>query len=81
MDCYIVRVYRHIAGRNGQSDEIAGLVESVGERDSGKPFSTYSGLVEAIRDSFKIHATNDDMPEKSAAGDFRVVRSVRRNCE
>ncbi|NNJ93730.1 MAG: hypothetical protein HKP57_03190 [Halobacteria archaeon] len=81
MDCYIVRIYRHIAGRNGQSDEIAGLVENVGERDSGKPFSTYSGLVEAIRDSYKIHATNDDMPEKSAASDLRMVRPVRGNYE
>ncbi|MDH5515443.1 MAG: hypothetical protein OEY45_09810 [Gammaproteobacteria bacterium] len=58
MDCYIVRVYRHVTHKNGQDDEIAGLVERVGNQDNGKPFSTYKGLLEAIRDSFK-HAPED----------------------
>ena len=79
MDCYIVRVYRHIAGTNGQSDEIAGLVESVGAQDNGKPFTTYNGLVEAIRESFKTHDTRSDAPVGIAAGDKRTVRPVRGN--
>jgi len=52
MDCYIVRVYRHITHQNGQADEIAGLVELVGDEARSKPFSTYMGLVEAIREDF-----------------------------
>ena len=77
MDCYIVRVYRHITRKDGQDDEIAGLVERVGNQDNGKPFSTYKGLLEAIRDSFE--PTSDDARGmESPPGDaLRTVKSVR----
>ena len=74
MDCYIVRVYRHIAGRNGQPDEIAGLVENVGRQETGKPFSTYVGLVEAIRTSFLIQSNKQGLEGEHPAGDIRTVR-------
>lgn len=59
MDCYIVRVYRHITHKDGQNDEIAGLVERVGKQDSGKPFSTYSGLIDAMRDGTQAASTDN----------------------
>lgn len=49
MDCFIVRVYRHITKGNGEADEIAGLVERVGQRDSSRSFSSYQSLVSALR--------------------------------
>jgi hypothetical protein len=50
MDCYIIRVYRHISGDDGEQDEIAGLVEPVGKRGSSKPFNSYKSMVRALRD-------------------------------
>lgn len=77
MDCYIVRVYRHIARKNGQADEIAGLVEHVGEQDNGKPFSTYSGLVEAIRETFESSPAADVDAEFHPGDHVTLVKSVR----
>ena len=77
MDCYIVRVYRHVTHKNGQDDEIAGLVERVGNQDNGKPFSTYKGLLDAIRDSFK-HAPEDAHGLDDRPGvELRMVKPVR----
>ncbi|MDH5514971.1 MAG: hypothetical protein OEY45_07405 [Gammaproteobacteria bacterium] len=77
MDCYIVRVYRHVTHKNGQDDEIAGLVERVGNQDNGKPFSTYKGLLDAIRDSFK-HAPGDaPVLDDRPSEELRVVKPVR----
>ena len=57
MDCYIVRVYRHITRNDGEAGEIAGLVERVGNDDNGKPFSTYNGLVDALRSAYQADDT------------------------
>ena len=77
MDCYIVRVYRHVTRKNGQDDEIAGLVERVGNQDNGKPFSTYKGLLEAIRSSFD--PATDDAPglEDQTDDGLRMTKPVR----
>jgi len=77
MDCYIVRVYRHVKRKNGQDDEIAGLVERVGNQDNGKPFSTYKGLLEAIRSSFD--PAPDDVPglEDHTDDSLRMIKPVR----
>lgn len=78
MDCYIVRVYRHVTRKNGQDDEIAGLVERVGNQDNGKPFSTYKGLLEAIRSSFEPSPNEDAAGIEGPSGDaLRSVKSVR----
>ena len=77
MDCYIVRVYRHITRKNGQHDEIAGLVERVGNQDNGKPFSTYKGLLEAIRDSIEPEPDNDSGMENSPGDGLSMIKSVR----
>ena len=77
MDCYIVRVYRHITRMNGQDDEIAGLVEHVGNQDNGKPFSTYKGLLEAIRDSFESAPENAPGMESPPGDALRTIKSVR----
>ena len=45
MESYIVRVYRR---GEGDLNEVAGLVESVGT-DERKAFQSFSGLVTAIR--------------------------------
>ena len=74
MDCFIVRVYRHIAGNNGQPDEIAGLLENVGSREQGRPFTTYNGLVEAIRESFRSRSDGEDESPEYADSDKRAVR-------
>lgn len=50
MDCYIVRVYRRIASRDGQDGEIAGLVERVGDAGDSSPFSSYQGLLNRLRE-------------------------------
>ena len=50
MDCYIVRVYRRIASRDGQDSEIAGLVERVGDTGTSSPFSSYQGLLNRLRE-------------------------------
>ena len=75
MDCYIVRVYRHITHQDGQADEIAGLVEQVGEEARSKPFSSYTGLVEAIRESVDMDAA----PGLNSVhgGEVRAIHSVR----
>jgi hypothetical protein len=77
MDCYIVRVYRHITRKNGQDDEIAGLVERVGNQDNGKPFSTYKGLLEAIRDSIEPEPDDDSGLENSSGDGLSMIKSVR----
>ena len=50
MDCYIVRVYRRIASRDGQGSEIAGLVERVGDTGASSAFSSYQGLLNRLRE-------------------------------
>ena len=76
MDCYIVRVYRHITQQNGQADEIAGLVEQVGDGKRSKPFSTYKHLVDAIRDSFE---TDGDVDSQGAPeGKVQALHSIHR---
>ena len=50
MDCYIVRVYRRIASRDGQDGEIAGLVERVGDTGASSAFSSYKGLLSRLRE-------------------------------
>jgi len=77
MDCYIVRIYRHITRKNGQQDEIAGLVERVGNQDNGKPFSTYKGLLEAIRDSIEPEPDDDSGMENSHDDGLSMIKSVR----
>ena len=75
MDCYIVRVYRHITHQNGQADEIAGLVEQVGDETRSKPFSTYKDLVDAIRDSFETDRTVD--AQGATKGKAQAIHSIR----
>jgi hypothetical protein len=77
MDCYIVRIYRHITRKNGQQDEIAGLVERVGNQDNGKPFSTYKGLLEAIRDSIEPEPDDDSGMENSHDDGLSMIKPVR----
>ena len=77
MDCYIVRVYRHITRKNGQDDEIAGLVERVGNQDNGKPFSTYKGLLEVIRDSFESSPDDTPVLDDRPGDKLRMVKPVR----
>lgn len=77
MDCYIVRVYRHITPADGQPDEIAGLVERVGIQDGGKSFSTYGGLVDALRDGPQMQLTDERETEESPVDSVRSVRSIR----
>jgi hypothetical protein len=75
MDCYIVRVYRHITHQNGQADEIAGLVEQVGDEARSKPFSTYKDLVEAIRDSFETDGAVGS--QGAPSGKIQAIHSLR----
>ncbi len=49
MDCYIVRVFRRMASKGGQGNEIAGLVERVGDARDSKAFSSCQGLVNMLR--------------------------------
>jgi len=49
MDCYIVRVYRRMASTGGQGNEIAGLVERVGDTRDSKAFTSCQGLVNMLR--------------------------------
>jgi hypothetical protein len=74
MDCFIIRVYRHITQGNGRPDEIAGLVERVGRQDSGKPFSGYESLVDILRDEYTpVSDTLPDYTDLSVGG----IRSAR----
>jgi hypothetical protein len=81
MDCYIVRVYRHITQDDGEADEIAGLVERVGRRDSSRPFSSYQSLVSALReggeDDVSDLADADDGDSETVAR-LRVVHTAKR---
>jgi len=80
MDCYIVRVYRHITGDDGESDEIAGLVERVGQRDNSRPFSSYQSLVSALRDDHSSHDACPPDTEKRGrptTARMRVVDAVK----
>ena len=76
MDCYIVRVYRHITGKNGQVDEIAGLVERVGSQDNGKPFSSYHALVNAMQEEIQAQSPDTPEPDNSQVSGVRKVYSV-----
>ncbi|MDH3980358.1 MAG: hypothetical protein OEU91_07610 [Gammaproteobacteria bacterium] len=80
MDCYIVRVYRHISQGDGEADEIAGLVEHVGHRDGNKPFSSYQSLVSALREDSKGDVSDsadvDDGGSETAAR-LRVVHTAK----
>jgi hypothetical protein len=80
MDCYIVRVYRHITQADGEADEIAGLVERVGQRDSSRPFSSYQSLVSALRgDSEGNQSDLTDVADGTSetAGRLRVVHPAK----
>lgn len=48
MDCYIVRIYRRMASKDGQGNEIAGLVEKVGDAGEGRAFSSCQDLVNSF---------------------------------
>lgn len=74
MDCFIIRVYRHIAQENGQPDEIAGLVERVGRLGNGRPFSSYSSLVNALREAYSAEAANASDTE---TGRLRLVHTAK----
>jgi len=77
MDCFIIRVYRHITQENGQPDEIAGLVERVGRKDNGKPFSSYKGLLCALRDEYgTVSAAGEKVPDEDAAR-MRLVQTTK----
>jgi hypothetical protein len=81
MDCYIVRVYRHITRGEGEADEIAGLVERVGQRDSSRPFSSYQSLVSAMReDDAAVVSGSADIEEgnEAAAAKLRLVQPAKR---
>lgn len=45
MDCYVIRIYRRIAGRKGESDEAAGVVETIGQDSKEQRFTSYSELI------------------------------------
>lgn len=80
MDCYIVRVYRHVTRDDGKADEIAGLVERVGQRDSSKPFSSYQSLVSVLRGSGETDKpvlTDADDPVSETAARLRVVHPAK----
>ena len=78
MDCYIIRIYRHSMQKHRQTDEIAGLVERVGNPDSGKPFSTYNGLVDAIRDGLKTDSSEQAALDVGPNSNIHKVRTFRR---
>lgn len=77
MDCYIVRVYRHFSRTDGEEGEIAGLLERVGEENSGKPFTSYKGLVSAMKDEFSVSAGSSHDVEKAGV-DTCEVHTLRR---
>ena len=76
MDCYIIRIYRHVSGENGESDEIAGLVERVGKAGNGKPFSSYKSLLRALRDEVS-GATDSGTASSVTMPDLRLVHTVK----
>ena len=78
MDCFIIRVYRHITEENGQPDEIAGLVERVGRQDNGKPFSSYKGLISALREEYVGDVTGAVHTSEAAVGRMHLVRAAKR---
>jgi hypothetical protein len=49
MDCYVIRIYRRFAGRKGEFDEAAGVVETVGQDSEEQRFTSYSELVALLR--------------------------------
>ncbi len=77
MDCFIIRVYRHITHEDGQPDEIAGLVERVGRQDNGKPFSSYSSLVNTLRDEYGTGVADDVNAADTDAGRMQLVRVTK----
>jgi hypothetical protein len=77
MDCFIIRVYRHIAQEDGQPDEIAGLVERVGRQDNGRPFSSYKSLIRTLREEY-AGVTAEAIPATAPeAGGMRLVRTAK----
>ncbi len=81
MDCYIVRVYRRITGKNGEADEIAGLVEHVGQRDSTTPFSSYNSLVSALRENDERSVStpaDSESSDSETAASLRLVQNAKR---
>ena len=76
MDCFIIRVYRHSSDESGQSGEIAGLVERVGRKGNGRPFSSYQSLVGALRDEYlSTPAADKDISAKQDVHRLRLVRT------
>lgn len=74
MDCFIIRVYRHTAQENGQPGEIAGLVERVGRMGNGKPFTSYTSLVSALRETYTTEAAN---LTENDNGPLRLVHTAK----
>lgn len=78
MDCFIIRVYRRITHQDGQPDEIAGLVEHVGRHGDGKPFTSYTGLVSALREEYGTGSVDDGgkLPKEETAR-MRLVNAAK----
>ena len=76
MDCYIIRVYRHLRSDGDQADEIAGLVEHVGEQEKSRPFTSYHGLVEEIRTSLAGTADNRRPAGNATGSNLRLVKKT-----
>ena len=77
MDCFIIRVYRHMSQKNGQPDEIAGLVERVGRQDNGKPFSSYRGLINTLRDEYGTDSAEVVNTPDVGAGRVRLLHTIK----
>ena len=74
MDCYIVRVYRRMGGKEGRDGEIAGLVEKVGDTSDSKAFSSYQTLVNRLREEQLPEA--QEQPADVATQNRMAVRLV-----
>lgn len=79
MDCYIVRVYRHFSRTDGEEGEIAGLLERVGEENSGKPFTSYKELVSAMQKQFSASDGSSHDVEQEGVGTCEVHTLRRRS--
>jgi len=77
MDCFIIRVYRHITHADGEPDEIAGLVERVGRQDNGRPFTSYSSLVNTLRDEFSTGTSGAVNAAGAGAGGMQLVQATK----
>jgi len=70
--CYIVRIYRRISNGDGEEDTVVGLVEKVGGGMKDKKITSYSELVDVLKNDQSAEQVIHSVQESETAMSMKV---------